>query len=75
MVYGAENTLMSFCTLYNEQETVKAIKIGRIRWLGYLVIMQELDPCRKLTLLKPEGNGREGKLQLNWLESVEENLR
>jgi hypothetical protein len=33
--------------------------------------MQELDPCRKLTLLKPEGIGRVGKHSLMWLGSVE----
>jgi hypothetical protein len=33
--------------------------------------MQELDPCRKLTLFKPEGTRRVGELELRWLESVE----
>jgi hypothetical protein len=37
--------------------------------------MQELDPCRKLTLLKPEGMGRVGKHSLMWLGSVEEDLK
>ena len=30
--------------------------------------MQELDPCRKLAILKPEGN-------LKWLESAEEDQK
>jgi hypothetical protein len=42
-------------TLYNESDIVKVDKIGRLRWLGRLLGMQESDPCRKLTLLKPEG--------------------
>ena len=41
--------------LYDELDLVEMIKIGRLRWLGHLVRMQELDPCRKLTVLKPEG--------------------
>jgi hypothetical protein len=42
---------------------------------GQLFRMQELDPCRKLTLLKPEGNRRVGKPKLGWLESVEEDVK
>jgi len=37
--------------------------------------MQELDPYRKLTLLKPEGNRRVEKHKLSWLESVGEDLK
>jgi hypothetical protein len=42
-------------TLYDTLGIVKVIKIGRLVWLGYFFRMQELDPCRQLTLLKPEG--------------------
>jgi hypothetical protein len=37
--------------------------------------MQEPDPRRKLTLLKPEGTRRVGEPQLRWLESVEEDQK
>jgi len=37
--------------------------------------MQELDPCRKLTLLKPEGTRSVGKSHLKWFESVEEDIK
>jgi len=37
--------------------------------------MQELDPYRRLSPLKPEGTRLVGKPQLRWLESVEENLK
>jgi hypothetical protein len=37
--------------------------------------MQELDPCRKLTLLKPESTRCVEKPKLRWLESVEEDLK
>ena len=48
------------------------VKVGRFRWLFR---MQELDPCRKLTVLKPEGTRLIGKPKLRWLESVEEDLK
>jgi hypothetical protein len=37
--------------------------------------MQELDRCRKLTVLKSEGIRHVGKLELKWLESGEEDLK
>jgi hypothetical protein len=36
--------------------------------------MQELDLCRKLTLLKAEGKLRVGKPRLRWLASVDEDV-
>jgi hypothetical protein len=51
------------------------IKTGRLRWLGHLFRMQELDPYRKLTLHKPEGTRRVGKARARWLESVHTDLR
>ena len=48
-------------TIYDELHVVKVIKIGRLSWLGHLFRMQEMDPCRKLTVLKPEGTRRVGK--------------
>jgi hypothetical protein len=50
------------------------IKIGRLRWLERLFRMQELDPCRKLTLYRPDGTRRVGKPRARWLESVETDL-
>jgi hypothetical protein len=47
-------------TLYDELHIVKVIKIGRLGWLGYFFRMQELDPCSKLTLLKPDDIRRAG---------------
>jgi hypothetical protein len=63
------------CTLYDEPDLVKVVKIRRMRWLGHLFRMQGLDPCRKLTLLKPNGTRRVGKHNLRWLESVEEDVK
>jgi hypothetical protein len=37
--------------------------------------MQELDPCKKLTLYKPEGTRRVGKPRARWLGSVETDLK
>ena len=39
-------------TLYDEPDVVLVIKTGRLRWLAHRFTMKELDPCRKLTVLK-----------------------
>jgi len=63
-----------FYILYDELDVVKVIKTGRLRWLGQLFRMQEVGPCRKLIVLKPEGT-IVGKPKLRCLESVEEYLK
>ena len=52
------------CTLYNELDVVKVTQIRRLKWLGHLCRMQELDPCRKFTVRKPEGSQYVGKPKL-----------
>jgi hypothetical protein len=58
--------------LYNEPDTVTVIKAGRLRWLGQLFRIQEQNPCRKLTLHKPEITRRAGRPAIRWLDSVED---
>ena len=74
MVPGAQdsNELYALC---NELGIIKVIKIGRLRWLGHVFRVQELDPCEKLTLIEPEGTQRLGKPKLRWLASVEEDQK
>jgi hypothetical protein len=54
-VYGSifSHSFFDFPLLITD--TVKVIKIARLRWLVHLFRIQELESCRKLTLLKPEG--------------------
>jgi hypothetical protein len=75
MVYGEQDIRMSFYALYDELDVSKVIKIGRWRWLGHLFRMLGLDPCRKRSLLKPEGTRLVGKPTLTLLKSLEEDLR
>jgi hypothetical protein len=59
----------------NEPDIMKVIKVGRLRWLGQFFRMQEQNPWRKLTLLKPEGTPWVGRTAARWLDSVEEDLK
>jgi hypothetical protein len=60
--------------LYNEPDIMEAMKSGRLRWLGHLFRLQEQNPCRKLTLHKPEVNRRVGRPAIRWLGSIKEDL-
>ena len=60
----AEQYSKELYVLCDELDVVKVIKIERLRWLGHLFRMQELDPCRKLTLFKPEGTRCAGQPKL-----------
>jgi len=40
-------------TFYHGLYIVELIKIGRVWWLGQLFRMQEMDPCRKFTVVNP----------------------
>ena len=85
MIYGPVNANRIWRTRYSSElytlhdeldiRVVKVINMERLRWLGRLFRMQELDTCRKHTHLKPESNRRVGKPKLRWLESVEEDLK
>ena len=50
-------------TLYDELDIDKVIKTGRLRWLGHIFRMRDLDPSRRLTVLKAKGMRRAGKVK------------
>jgi hypothetical protein len=50
MVYGDQGITMNYINYI-----VKVIKVGQLDCLGHFFGMQQQNPCRKLTLHKPEG--------------------
>lgn len=83
MMYGPSNDngiwrtryYNELCTMYDELDVVRVRKSGRLKWPEHLFRMQEVNPCRKLTIHKPEGISRVGKPGSRYLESVEEDLK
>ena len=53
---------------FSDVDIVKHIKISRLRWAGHIIRMEEDNPARKLTLLKPEGSRRVGRPKLRWMD-------
>jgi hypothetical protein len=56
--------------LYKDLDTVRVIKLARIRWLGHSVRKEENSPCRKINVSQPVGSQKKGILKLRWLDSV-----
>jgi hypothetical protein len=61
--------------LYNAPDIAKSgqSKWSAVKWLRHLR-MKEQNPCRKLTLHKPEGTRRAGRPAVGKADSVEEDL-
>ena len=62
-------------SLFTDCDIVKYIKTARLCWAGHIIRMEEDNPTKKLTLLKPEGSRRIGRPKLRWMDGVEEDLR
>jgi hypothetical protein len=62
-------------TKYKSQDTVSAIKIGRLEWLGHIIRMNEARIVKKIFEGKLEGRRGRGRHRLRWLNDVEEDLR
>jgi hypothetical protein len=73
MVHEEQDTIMSFIRFTMSQS--QRSQNRKIEVVGTPFGMQELDPCKRLTALKPEGSGPVEKTELNWLESVEEDVK
>ena len=41
--------------LYSEPNIVNIIKVGRSRWIGHVMRIEEDNATRRLTLLRPDG--------------------
>jgi hypothetical protein len=60
---------------YKSQDTVSAIKIGRLEWLGHVIRMNEARIVKKIFEENSEGRGGRGRPRLRWINDVEEDLR
>jgi ribosomal protein S28E/S33 len=56
-------------------DTVRYIKVQRIKWLGHIQRLYQARPTRKLLDWKPMGTRRVGKPRQRWQEDVMEDLK
>jgi hypothetical protein len=55
---------------YKSQDTVSAIKIGRLEWLGHIIRMNETRIVKKIFEENLEGKRGRGRPTLRWLNDV-----
>jgi hypothetical protein len=60
---------------YKSQDTVSAIKIGRLEWIGQVIRMNEARIVKKIFEGNLEGRRGRGRPRLRWLNDVEDDLR
>jgi hypothetical protein len=57
-------------TLYKDLDKVRVTQVARIGWLGHLVRMEEMSPCKKINSSHPKGSRKKGRPKLMWLDCV-----
>ena len=56
--------------IYGEPDVITDIKIGRLRWAGHVVRMDDATQPKRLTFSHPQGRRRPGRPRLRWLDGV-----
>ena len=56
----------------DEHDVVTFIKLGRLRWAGHVMRMEESDAAKKFLCAKTEGNGnrKRGRHKLRWCDEL-----
>ena len=62
--------------LYDEHHVVKFIKLGRLRWVGHVMRMEESNPIKKVICTKTGGNGdgRRDSSKLMWCDMFKDDV-
>ena len=56
--------------IYAEPDVISSIKVGRLRWAGHVIRMDDDNPIKRLTLSTPQGRRRPGRPRTRWMDSV-----
>lgn len=62
-------------SLYEEPDIARSIKVNRLRWLGHLERMDEMEPPKQILHQTPAGNRKRGRPRARFKDQVEDNLR
>lgn len=61
--------------ILENENIVKFIKSGRIRWLGHVERMDEERIPKRIMLARMEGNRRQGRPRNRWIDEVKKDLQ
>ncbi|GFY29569.1 uncharacterized transposon-derived protein F52C9.6 [Trichonephila clavipes] len=59
--------------IYKQPDTVKCVKLQRLKWPGHLARMN-VRCYKKILLAKPMGNKPRGRPTLKWIDCIEKDL-
>ena len=60
--------------LYSSPNIVRVIKSRRMRWAGYVALMEEGRGVHKVLLGKPEGKRPLGRPRISWEDNIKMDL-
>jgi hypothetical protein len=61
--------------LFEEPDTVKCIKINRLRWCGHVVCMDPQRGVQNVFNSKPHGSRKTGRSKFRWEDGVLQDIR
>ncbi|XP_045452694.1 phospholipid-transporting ATPase ABCA3-like [Melitaea cinxia] len=61
--------------MYDEPNVIKTIKIGRLRWAGHVLRMDNARVPKRFLEGRPEGRRSRGRPKLRWLDGVEQDIK
>ncbi|KAF6202231.1 hypothetical protein GE061_004629 [Apolygus lucorum] len=75
-VGSGEEEEMTSCRydLYNDIDVVKFVKLGRLRWAGHVVQMDDGNPVKRIFDGHPGGRRARGRPRLRWTDEVKEDV-
>ncbi|GFU62459.1 uncharacterized protein TNCV_2203951 [Trichonephila clavipes] len=62
---------LELCRSYKESVVVNFIKIQRIKWAGYVIILNEDHTTKKVFNAQPTDTRRKGRPNLRWIDGLE----
>jgi hypothetical protein len=71
---SGENVTIRNYNLLNDVDTIKIIKINKLRWTGHVIRRESEEIIKRLKIVKPEGKRKEGRPRIRWMEKDLRNL-
>jgi hypothetical protein len=61
--------------LYKDEDTVTFIKLGRLRWAGHVITMEEDRPAQRTLVSNPSYPRGRGRPKIRWEDSVDDDSK
>jgi hypothetical protein len=72
---GAYETIRSYYDLYKDEDTVTVKRVGRLRWAGHVIRMEEDRPVKRILVSNPGGARGRGTPKIRWEDGVDDDSK